>query len=246
MTRNWIVGCAIALIVGACTPLGSTPAPTTPASTSGSQPVSTPVSGPVPGPPVVEADWDGQLDGATWTALALEALVDIGDPLVSAEPSDIAEFCPRYADLDADGRRAFWVGVLSAMSRFESNFDPEASFDEPAHCPTEACRISMTTADGRPVVSRGLLQLSQESANGYRGCPVPPADELRLHEPGLNLRCSVAIMSRWVPADGVISADDGGWRGGARYWSVLRPNDRRTLAQIQAFTRTSALCRNED
>lgn len=184
----------------------------------------------------IETDWAHMPQSDAWTALAAGSIDEIGSPLLETVPSDIVAFCPAYESLDDAGRRAFWVGLLSAMARFESGFDPSVSFDERAHCPS--CDWALTR-DGRHVISRGLLQLSQESANAYRGCPVPIAEEEKLHEPALNLRCGVAIMSRLVSRDGVISRKDGQWKGGSAYWSVLRPGK---LEAIQAYTSATENC----
>jgi len=152
------------------------------------------------------ADWDHVAAGAQWTRITAEQLRSIGQPLLDTVPRDVASFCPRYSSMARDDRVAFWVALISAMARFESGFDPGVSFDEYAHCRTDDCRRRMTTRDGRHVVSRGLLQLSQESANNYRGCSVAPRDEARLHDAAVNLTCSVAIMNRLVTRDGAISA----------------------------------------
>lgn len=197
-----------------------------------------------PAAPSFKADWDHVAQGAQWTGMLRGHLDRYGDYLLTSVPTDVQRFCPGYSGLDREGRAAFWTGLISAMARFESNFDPGVSFDEYAHCTNAACRRRMTTADGRHVVSRGLLQLSQESSNRYVGCPMPPRDERRLHEPDLNLRCTVAVMQGLVRRDGVISRLDGrDWRGGAAYWSVLRePNGRDTLAKIGTFIRGLPQC----
>ncbi len=184
-----------------------------------------------------EVDWVHKAAADEWTDLTGVAIDEIGAPLVASVPSDAEAFCPAFRQLSSEGRRAFWISLISAMARFESSFDPSVSFDEKKHCPSCAWAV---TRDGRNVVSRGLLQLSQESANGYRGCSVPVADELRLHEPALNLMCGVAIMSKLVSEDGVISGGrPGSWQGGARYWSVLRPGK---LSKIQSFTAGTSYC----
>ena len=184
----------------------------------------------------VQVDWAHKPQADEWTTIALAAIADIGTGLVETVPADIDEFCPAYESLDSAGRSAFWVGLLSAMARYESDFDPAVSFNERAHC--SRCSWAVTQ-DGRDVISRGLLQLSQESANGYPGCTVPAADEERLHEPELNLRCGVAIMARLVSRDRVIGAKRSKWRGGAAYWSVLRSGKRK---EIRAFTSKTARC----
>lgn len=229
----------------ASSPAGATTAPAeTPPNTPPADPVSPsePATPSEPAPPAIEADWNARPQGAEWSALTGQAIDEVGQGLLTTVPEDIPTYCANYETLDAAGRREFWIGLISAMARFESGFDPSVSFDEYEHCPSEACRRSMTTQDGRHVISRGLLQLSQESANNYArfGCRVPIAEEETLHDPALNLRCTVAILNRWVTRDLLISSMQN--HGGARYWSVLRPSSPR-LARIQAYTSQTQQCR---
>ena len=127
--------------------------------------------------------------------------------MIAVDPKDIKDFCGNYPSSE-DGRKRFWVYLVSAMAERESGHDPKNSYKE-----------SFKDAKGRYVVSRGLLQISIESANAY-GCGFK--DEQELHDPKRNLECSVKILSRWVIRDGRIAGKESGWRGGARYWSVLR------------------------
>lgn len=187
----------------------------------------------------IDVDWAHKAEASQWSDFTLKAISEIGADLPVTVPSDIADFCPAYASRSLEERPAFWVGLLSAMARFESNFDPTVSFNELEACPS--CSWA-TTSDGRPVISRGLLQLSQESVNqsAYRGCDVAPDEESRLHDPEFNLRCGVAVANFLVRRHGVISQNDGGWKGAAAYWSVLRRPDK--LERIQAFTRSTSIC----
>ena len=163
--------------------------------------------------------------------LAEAALLSDGGALLFAEPRDIHNYCPAWQQLDNYQRLSFWADLLAAMAVHESSHNPAARHTE-----------RFNDRFGVPVVSRGLLQLSQESANGY-GCNIRQAAQL--HSPAENIRCAVRIMSRWVSEDGVISDFRAGkkrpWRGGARYWSVLRANAK--TADIQRNLRTTALCR---
>ena len=193
--------------------------------------------------PAVIADWDGIAAGAEWTEITLSELRGAGQGLLTTEPSDIEAFCPAYRTANSDQRAAFWIALISGMTRFESAFDPSVRFSEYDNCQTDACRQSMLTADSRKVVSRGLLQLSQESANAYRGCSIPVDREESLHDPALNLHCGVVILTRLVTRDGVISLRDGSWKGGSAYWSVLRPSRNDSLAKIQRFTGATPACR---
>jgi hypothetical protein len=176
--------------------------------------------------PAFVADWDDLPRGAEWTAHVRGALADFGGPLLEAVPSDRAEYCPGFDAQTPLEREAFYVGLISRMARFESGFDPDTSFQE-----------SFTNSQGERVVSRGLLQLSHESANGYPNCR--PVEDQELHDPATNLRCAVAILTRLVPRDATIGS---GRAGGAAYWSVLRnTSDKRP--RIVEYTRALEVCR---
>lgn len=176
-----------------------------------------------------------QWQNANYQQSAEATLLEEGVSLIFSEPADIAEYCPAWSQLNGYERLSFWADLLAAMAVHESRHNPQARHVE-----------RFNDRFGEPVVSRGLLQLSQESANGY-GCGIRQAEQL--HNPAENIRCAVRILSRWVAEDGVISAyvSDGAnkpvkpWRGGARYWSVLRAN--RKTADIKKNLQASARCR---
>lgn len=193
-------------------------------------------------PLVIEVDWASVPEGEAWTAFTAKAVDELGSGLIAASPSDVAGFCPAYDTLGEEGKRAFWVSLISAMARPESNFNPDVSFNEYDNCTYPGCKDDFTTQDGRKVVSRGLLQLSQESANGYHrfGCAIAIEDEETLHDPETNLRCGVVILARWVSADSVIAKETSPYRGGARYWSVLRRPGK--ITGIQKFTANTSYC----
>lgn len=177
------------------------------------------------GPPA--AAWDVRPEGRAWTQVAHQAIAVLAPQLVTLTPTDIDAFCPGYRAANPDGRRAFYVSLLAELARYESNFDPSVTFTE-----------SFNDAAGRRVVSRGLLQLSQESANGY-GCGITDAQQL--HDPETNIRCAVRILGRWVERDGVIAGyNAGAWRGASRYWSPFR--DRNKLVDLQASLNAQPYC----
>jgi len=195
-----------------------------------------------PKPLVIEVDWASVPEGAAWTDFTANAIDELGSGLIASSPSDVSSFCPNYEILDDETKRAFWVSLISAMARPESNFNPAVSFNEYDNCKYPGCKDDFTTQDGRKVVSRGLLQMSQESANGYKrfGCEIAIEDEETLHDPATNLRCGVVILARWVSADGQIAKETSPYRGGARYWSVLRRPGK--IAGIQNFTANTSYC----
>jgi len=170
----------------------------------------------------VSLKWKDVAGSDAWDEFLMNALDDYGSELMDEVPADIASFSPGYVDMNYFERRNFWAYLISIMAQRESSFRPEASFTE-----------AFTDVNGERVVSRGLLQLSIESARGYQ-CPFLDVAE-DLHKPEVNLICSVLIMKRWVVQDGVISGKEGSrWRGGARYWSVLRKDS--TLSFFTGFT----------
>jgi hypothetical protein len=183
---------------------------------------------PAPAPSVFA--WDHLPDGPRWTEHTRAAIDELAPDLPALVPDDVATWCPRYAELDLPARRTFWIALLAVLARHESAHDPDTDYKE-----------DFTDSSGRPVVSRGLLQLSRESANGY-GCNI--ADSRELHDPATNLRCGVRILARWIDRDHVISAHvDGRWRGAARYWSPFR----RPAARDAIARETAALpdCRSQ-
>ena len=152
--------------------------------------------------------------------------------LASSIPDDIQRFCPAYQTLDTDKRNMFWVGLLSAMARPESNFEPATKFTE-----------SFSDSSGRKVISRGLLQISIESANQSRyGCNIKKAEDL--HIPAVNLACSVKILSAWVRSDNVIATYkiDSENRGGGRYWSISASH-RAICQSLRALRRGLSFCK---
>ena len=143
-------------------------------------------------------DWKALLDGQT--------------------PRDIMEFFPAWESYSREKQKRAWMFLLSAMSRYESNYNPDTKYQE-----------NFRDRNGDFIISRGLLQLSQESLTGY-GFRYT-IDEI--HDPVKNLVAGIGILAKWVPRDGQIADDSAPWRGGARYWSVLRYKTK----EIQKLTR---------
>ena len=173
--------------------------------------------------------WGGNAAAAQWTQDALTALDELGINLIRSVPTDITTYCPNYRALDYRERRGFWVALMSALAEYESNYRPETLYKE-----------RFNDAHGSPVISRGMLQISIESANSY-GCGITHPSQL--HDVRTNLRCGVRILNRWVgERDNVISAKHGAqWRGAARYWSPFRDAEKRT--GIAATTSATPYCR---
>jgi hypothetical protein len=147
--------------------------------------------------------------------------------MLTLAPADASDFCPTYASLSREDRKAVWVQLISAMAVKESDLDPTQTYVE-----------NFKDSSRNQVKSRGLLQLSFESAQAY-GCEVNKPEDL--HNSALNLRCGVKILDHWISQDGVIASKaKDSWRGGARYWSVLRNPQKKKF--IFDSTGALALC----
>lgn len=173
--------------------------------------------------------WDVRIEGRTWTSTTMGAIDTLAPALLTTLPADIDAFCPGYRTASPANRRAFYTSMLAELARYESNFEPTTRFQEP----------TIKDRAGRPVVSRGLLQISQESANGY-GCGI--TSEAQLHDATVNLQCGVRILGKWVVQDQLIAGfSAGAWRGASRYWSPFR--DRAKLADMQSALNALPYCR---
>ena len=160
--------------------------------------------------------WDHHPEGEEWTDATLVAL-STKDPILSERvPADIAEWCPAYPEAPVEARRAFWAGLMSAVARYESTWNPTAS-----------------GGGGRWI---GLMQISPRSAANY-GCDATSPGALKDGE--ANLACAVEIMSTQVAKDGLVAGE--GNRGIGRDWMPLRNEEKR--AEMAAWTSAQPYCR---
>lgn len=175
----------------------------------------------------MKAAWDHKKRGAEFTQFTLAAIDELGEDLLKAQPRDMEAFCPNYSSLQVEDKKAVWLMLISAMAYFESSFNPKLAHQE-----------KFKNSKAEFVVSRGLMQLSRESSRHF-GCKIEK--EADLEDPKINLSCAVRIMTNHVSQDGVIAKKvDERWRGGARYWYVLRAQ--KTLPVIRKAVRKLSQC----
>ncbi|WP_374077109.1 transglycosylase SLT domain-containing protein [Bdellovibrio bacteriovorus] len=168
--------------------------------------------------------------GKEWSAHVDRELDKLGQNLLDVIPADASVFCPKYKSLSYAQRKQYWAFLISSMVRFESNFNTNASYTE-----------AFNDSNGKRVVSRGLLQISIESGNAY-GCGFRTAQEL--HDPMKNLSCGIRILDRWLGRDGRIAGKvSNAWRGGARYWSVLRSTNSTPYKSIVSWSQNLSICK---
>lgn len=159
--------------------------------------------------------WDHRPEAAEWTARSLAAIAAQDATLAAQVPADIETWCPGYEENGLADRRAFWAGMLSAVAKYESSWNPTAS-----------------GGGGRYI---GLMQISPGSARNY-GCTATSAGALK--DGAANLECAVEMIAHHVAQDEVVAGP--GNRGVGRDWMPLRKAAKR--AEIAGWTRAQSYC----
>jgi hypothetical protein len=207
-------------------------------------PVVTPT--PVPSPAgefsvSVRPLWETVKNGADalrWTQVSM-GLVSTYGPNLLKGTADIKNFCPRYAQLNQDLKLNFWVYLISAVTKYESGFNPVSRMRETGMGTDPITKL--------PVYSEGLLQLSYQDKNGYPFCnefdwskdkSLDGADPRKtILDPIKNLTCGVRIMNQIMGKHNAIAFDSG------NYWSTLMPS-RGPEKSILALVKKLPFCNN--
>ncbi|NJM82825.1 MAG: transglycosylase SLT domain-containing protein [Tabrizicola sp.] len=159
--------------------------------------------------------WDHRAEAPEWTRSTLLAISTKDAALANRVPADIEAWCPGYAEAGLPARRAFWAGLLSALAKHESGWNPAAA-----------------GGGGRWI---GLMQISPRSAAGH-GCTAQSAASLK--NGSANLTCAVEFVAATVGRDGVVAG--GGRQGVGRDWTPMRDGTKR--AEMAAWTRAQPYC----
>lgn len=157
--------------------------------------------------------WDHRPEAAAWTRAAMAAAMS--GPLTTVVPGDIAAWCPAYAQNSPRQRAAFWVGLLSALAKHESTWNPQAV--------------------GGGGQWFGLMQISPATAKGY-GCGATSGAALQ--DGSANLSCAIRIIGQTVSRDGVVAAGRGGV---AADWGPFRNDEKRS--DMAAWVSSQDYCR---
>lgn len=158
--------------------------------------------------------WDHRPEAAAWTRASMAAMAGHGHSLAAVTPRDIATWCPAYPENDQTERSMFWVGLLSALAKHESTWNPKA-----------------VGGGGRWF---GLVQIAPATARGY-GCEARSGAALQ--NGAANLSCAIRIMNHTVPRDGVVAANRGGV---AADWGPFVSAKKR--ADIAGWTSAQSYC----
>lgn len=190
-------------------------------------------------PVTYQAMWDSYVDpngaytGRDLTRITLRELHAQSPAFYEVNPEDYRQWCPAFKQLDTEGRKAFYLALISGVARYESDF-----------------RAGVKYLESGGHYSRGLTQLGQLALSYYprSRCDVS-GDPRQLHDVGENLTCATMLVSYWVQRDQHIATKrkegegegDARYFGAARYWSTLREG-LRGYEQISAYTRSLPIC----
>ena len=161
--------------------------------------------------------WDHKEGSDLWTRAAMTAIAGHGDGLESLVPRDIERWCPAYEENGSEQRLAFWVGMMSALAKHESTYNPRAV--------------------GGGDLWYGLLQIYPDTARRY-GCYARTGEALK--DPVDNLSCAARIMNVTVARDNAIAVHDGRWRGVAADWGPM--SNRSKLPDMANWTAQQSYC----
>lgn len=133
-----------------------------------------------------------------WDKALYEAIDNLKQPH-NGSPVKLKTPCKKLDTRDCAAQ------LLSAIAKRESGFDPSVKYNETGHL--------------QGVVSRGLFQISKDSANqSAYNCNIGDAKDL--HDPKINIQCAVKILGYQALKTGTLI--DGEKGGCGAYWSVCR------------------------
>ena len=167
-------------------------------------------------PEPVAMRWDHRPEAGEWTRMAFAALDTHAAILPQIVPEDIDAWCPAYPDASEEEREMFWTGLLSALARHESTWNPQA-----------------VGGGGRWF---GLVQISPATAR-YYGCEATTGAALQ--DGAMNISCALRIWAHTVPRDGVVATGRGGV---AADWGPFHPSQAAKREEMRAWITSQPYC----
>lgn len=117
----------------------------------------------------------------------------------------------------------FWGNILTEMAYWESKWNPGSNYKE-----------------SFGVWSRGLFQLSLSDHKNYK-MNLGWTKEEDVNDPKTNIEAAVIIMDKLVSQDNRIAGKESGkWKGGARYWAVLRGSREYTEKALNSIKKANS------
>ena len=144
--------------------------------------------------------------------------------ILNANPRDMAKFCPQYYTMSQQERADVWTEMVLAMAQSSSGLSSRKIHTE-----------GISDASGNLVISRGLLQISGESARSYR-CDLSQNSDL--HNDSTNIKCGLKIIQKLLGRDDEVG--NGVRRGLGRYWGTF--SSASSAGRVRAKVSSVAAC----
>ncbi len=151
---------------------------------------------------------------------------------------DMVRFCPKFKSLNENQKVNVWGMLISAIVKYESNFDPTTRMKETT--------MGTDPVTGLDVYSEGLMQLSYQDITGWSFCGfnwsrdkfLSPKDPNKtILNPYTNLDCGIRILAEQVARHHKIVIDRGA------YWAVIKENGRyQKIREIASLVKTLKFC----
>ena len=194
---------------------------------------------PAPPPGFQPLLWESaRAEGALWSKFILGLLQNDANSIVE-KSDDMKVFCPTYAHLSKTQRFNVAAMLVSAIAKFESDFDPLSRSTE--------TNLGTDPVTGKQVVSEGLLQLSYQDTMGRSYCQFDWNADKNLGDkdprktilnPFKNLRCGLLILAEQVDRYGSLIIEQG------NYWAVIRKNGKfQKIHEISQLVQTLTYCK---
>jgi hypothetical protein len=153
--------------------------------------------------------------------IRMEKHIFLNDSILPKE--DIQLLCPNYFKATADEKIAFWVLVIAAMAKFESNFNPNSRFKEPAPL---------------NVYSEGLLQLSYVDKANHKDLKLElDSSKNNILDPKINLQSGVKILGKQLLKRKTLFTSK------HYYWSVLTNKKAEIIKFFQSNSTKFTFCK---
>lgn len=190
--------------------------------------------------PTAPLSWEksNPTQGPLWSEHAMKVILDEVPQQLLGGSSDVTQFCSRYYQLDNQDRASFWAQLVSAVTKYESGYNPTSRYVETT--------MGTDPITGSQVASEGLLQLSYQDITGWSFCEFDwNADKKysltdprrSILDPYKNLSCGIKILAQQISRKNIITL------GSGAYWAVLKGNGKyQQIAGISAITQSLPFC----
>lgn len=187
--------------------------------------------------------WENKPYGRKLSRIALKIIRKDG-PAFYRGATDIENFCPNYYNLSETQKENAWVGLISAVSYFESGHRLNDHM-------VEKDFENKDRVTGRQPASEGLLALSYQDSRSYpKFCGgiswakdrhlATKSMSKTIFDPDVNLSCGIRVFHQQIARRQRIAVVS------RAYWSVIQPGAKYGhLDEVQSAVRRLPICKGK-